>query len=411
MLRSLFFLALGWSSLPAVGQDATGVDQRLEAVERAFAPADPEFSYSLLGPVASKIYDGPELGPRLGLSADFFSASFGTPSTTNDPAGRHTNVVTVSPTFGYRPHRRLIFNAQVSFQNGGAEQSQTVTLRRGGAVVHFAYLDWLFGENRRAGVRLGHQLIPVGLTNTAGDARTFFGVRRPELERTLIPDDWHENGALAYYDENKVILEAGAFTSLNSRGLRGETFLNGGLSQGQNGPSDNVMGVVRLNSHDRGLLVGGSLAFGDTAQGNVAIQSGTFRLGELHLRWHRPRYELQGQILQGKLTDAGVLSALNQTVMGEVATGGMAHAAIELLGSKPLRQLWIYLRATGYNLHDRVPAPLIADPSLHRSALQLGAHYVPVPAVVLKVDVVRRRSDADAGAGHHEIWAGAGFIY
>ena len=394
-----------FAQAPAARED---LDARMDAFEWIFAPVDPDQSFTLLGPVASKIYAGDAIGPRLGLSADFFRADGGTDTTVNDPAGRHSNVVSVAPTFGYRLHPRLIFNSALDFATGGAERSDTVTLRRGAAVVRFAYLDWTFGSAARAGVRLGHQLIPVGLSNTSADAVTYFGVQRPELEREVLPADWHENGALAYYDEGPLTLEAGAFSSLNARGLRGESFLSGGRSQGQNAPSENVMAVVRLNSHDARTLVGGSVAFGDTAQGNVAIPAGTFRLGELHARYRRPRVELQAQIAQGKIQDAGLISVYNQTTLGEVAGGGSAHAAVEVLGRGP-RRLWAYVRGTSYDLHQKVPAGFAANAALHRTAVQVGAHYVPVPLVVLKLDVVRRwAGDADA---HHEIWAGAGFVY
>ena len=387
---------------------APSLDARLERLEQIVRPVDVGTRVTLLGPVASKIYERTPGGPRLGLSTEFFTLRQGVATSEAEPSAARTNVANVRPTFGYRLHPRLLFNAQISFDTGGAEPSQTVTLRKGGAVVRFAYLDWFLNPRQESGVRVGHQLVPMGLTNTGADATTFFGVRRPPLEREVLPNDWHENGAVWWFDARQVILEAGVFNSLNARGFRGPTFVAGGRSLGQDAPTSDAMGIIRVNVRDAGWLAGGSFAIGGTAQGNPALNSARAQLGELHVRLERPRFALAAQLAQGRVTDAGPISAFNGTVLGSQASGVAAEGALEVLDD-PNVKLWVFLRHSAYDLHAKVPAGYAADPTLDRLETTAGVHYLPLANLVVKGDV-GLLSDA-ANGRTTEVSLGAGFLY
>ncbi|NJL24375.1 MAG: hypothetical protein HC902_03830 [Calothrix sp. SM1_5_4] len=118
---------------------------------------------------------------------------------------------------GLRLHPRTVFVSKLLIEDGGAESSDTVTLRKGQVIVQAAYLDWLENEAGAGGARLGHQQVPLGRTNTNDDPLNYFGVRKPELEQALLPPSWHENGVSLWLDRDRVDLQVGAFNALDAR--------------------------------------------------------------------------------------------------------------------------------------------------------------------------------------------------
>lgn len=356
-----------------------------------------------LSPAVSKIYN-PSAPPLVfGLTSEFFTFKRqGGAANVN-----RTSVLSLAPAFGARLTPRLLFNAQFEFENGGAESSNTVTLQKGQSIVRMAYADWLASEDGRSGVRLGHQLVPVGVVNTAADPTAYFGVQRPELERELIPSLWHENGASFWIDRPRAEVQAGVFSSLDAAGFRQDTFLGGGRGQGQNSASDDWMGVIRIQARREFFTAGASTAFGNSAQRSTTLRTGAFQLGEAHLQLHTRRFQTQIMVAQGEIQDADAISVTNSTVMGEQAKGYSAHAAFDILGAS--QKLWIFLRHSKYNLHDRVPDLYVPDPSLNKTRTTLGASFIPLQGFVLKMDYQWKRSAA--GDEEDEFNLGAGLVF
>jgi hypothetical protein len=426
MLKSIMMFALAAGAVRAVAapDDLTPVIQRLDRLEAELATlkeqpspaaaaveppaiwwaADPSQSLTFLGPAASKAYFAPPTtaatspAPAVtpGLVSEFFTYQQRGGATAGGSTNDRTNVLSLSPLLAIRLHHRLIFNSQILFENGGAESSDTVSVRKGQAVVQTAYLDWLADDRHDAGLRLGHQLVPVGWVNTLNEPATYFGVLKPELERELIPSSWHENGLSLWVDRPRAVIEAGVFSSLDSSGMRGDSFLAGGRSQGQNSKSGELMGVFRANVRGERMLLGGSLAFGDTGQGRANVGAAGFQLGEMHARFKTERFEAFFMMAQAHLDDAQAVSLQNSTVMGELAKGYYAQLAMDILAGLGghAGRLWAFMRYSHYNLHDRVPESMTIDPSLSKTVQTIGFNYFPLPTLVLKADFA---SERDAG--------------
>lgn len=383
----------------------TDLNERLDKLEqevRTLRAAPPVGLRSVsdvvsgLGPVASKIYFAPEAEYVFGLGAEFFTFTQRTLPT----GSAATSVASLAPLLAVRFSPRLLFNSQLVFENGGSESRDTVTLQRGASIVKFAYLEWLLEEgSRESGVRLGHQLVPVGLVNTSDDPTTFFGVLRPELERDIIPSSWHENGLAFWVDRPGAELQLGVFTSLNSAGYRGPTFLAGGRSQGQNGVSEDLMAVLRANARGEHFLAGVSTALGNSGQGNSAMAGAGFKLFEAHARFVSARARVTAQYAQGEVDDADSVSIMNSTVMGARAKG------YSLEGAWAFGDVWLFARTSRYNLHDRVPPGWVADPALLKTFNTFGLSWFPLPTVVLKADYQTVRG---SGGGLN---LGAGFVF
>ncbi len=357
-----------------------------------WSPARTNQVLSGLGPSASKIYFTDETS-SWGLSADLlsFSELHGMDGTT--PRQNKTTIGRVSPTVGARLHPRVIFNSQFLVEDGGAESSDTVALRKGQAVILSAYVDWLHDNHHSQGLRIGHQLVPIGWTNTRNESVTYFGVLRPELERELIPDQWHENGITFWREQPNGNFALGVFNSLNAQGFKGETFLNGGRSHGQKAPSEDLMTVTRANLHWEMVTLGGSLAFGQSGQRIAAYRRGSFGIGEFHIRLAQPQFEFFAQFANARLVDADSISIMNTTVMGESAKGHSVHIAARIYADHPENHhLWLFARRSVLDLHDRVPEGLLRDDSLHKTQITFGLSYFPIPNWVFKADYAFKKS-------------------
>ncbi|MGE0527411.1 MAG: hypothetical protein AB7P49_10140, partial [Bdellovibrionales bacterium] len=337
----------------AARNDAPSANPLFESARRGLsAGRTPGPTY--LGTSSTKAYSAAAGTWTLGLSTEFFTF------TENHGAENRSNVLSLAPAIGYRLHPRIVFISQILFENGGAESSNTVTLQKGQAVVLMAYADWLTDAQAHTGVRLGHQLVPLGFVNTQFEPMAYFSVQRPELERELIPSLWHENGLSFWLDRPRADLQIGIFNSLDAHGFRKDSFLGGGRNHGQNAASDDLMGVARLNLKGRYTVIGGSFASGSSARVASDIPHGAFKLGELHVRLSASRWRLSAMAARGELDDADVISLVNSTAMGSRAQGHSLEAAVDVLEGAP--ELWLFARYARYNLHDSVAEGQTLDP-------------------------------------------------
>src|SRR5262249_36761371 len=155
-------------------------------------------------------------------------------------------------------------------------------------------------------------------------------------------------------------------------------------SQGQSSASDDFMGVLRIQAHQGVFRFGLSSVFGNTAQRSSAIRTGSFQLGETHAQIILPRAQILGMYALAEVQDADAISIMNSTVMAQQAKGFSVQGAFDIIGGQ--QKLWLFTRYSHYNLHDRVPETLIADPALKKSATTLGVSYFPLAALVIKAD-------------------------
>jgi hypothetical protein len=80
------------------------------------------------------------------------------------------------------------------------------------------------------------------------------------------------------------------------------------------------------------------------------------------------------------------------------------------LGIPPGAKLLAWARHEAWNLHDEVPAGLIADPSREGSATAFGLELFPHPSVVVKADVtIDRRESGEETADPLRV--GMGFVF
>ena len=123
----------------------------------------------------------------------------------------------------YRAIPRLLAKENRKFKYAEVEKGGEVALEQ----FHLTYR-----LNNAFMVRVGHQVVPVGLTNAHHEPILFFGTVRPEGETTILPSTWHETGLSilgqagrrwASFDYQAMIV-----AGLNANGFDRNTWVAGG---------------------------------------------------------------------------------------------------------------------------------------------------------------------------------------
>ena len=105
--------------------------------------------------------------------------------------------------FDYKFTPKWILGAEIEFEYGGTgtsyelentENGEYETEVEKGGEVALEQLHITRMIIPEFNVRVGHLIVPVGLTNEHHEPINFFGSSRPEGEMTIIPCTWHETG-------------------------------------------------------------------------------------------------------------------------------------------------------------------------------------------------------------------------
>ncbi len=168
--------------------------------------------------------------------------------------------------------------------------------------------------SRAANLRMGHIVVPVGLTNAHHEPLNFFTVYRPEGEYTIMPSTWHQTGVSFWGRSGDFRYEAQALAGLNA-----DNFTNTGwIRKGHKSPMEydvaNKYGVsARIDNYTvPGLRIGLSGYYGHAignsfprnANGVDAEYKGQVVIGAIDFTYNAHNWIVRGQADYGYLGDA-----------------------------------------------------------------------------------------------------------
>lgn len=360
-------------------------------------------SYGGLGPAASKVYFAPK-----GLSIGGYGEI--TYKNELDRSNRdQSDLYRVVLYTGYRFNDRIVFNAEVEFEHHD-ELS-----------VEFAYLDFLLTPEIQ--LRAGNVLVPVGITNELHEPPFFNGVFRPQVERSLIPTTWNENGLGLHGQVAGLRYQAYLLTGLNATGsaLAASSWIRNARTGGGESPAETFAGVLSLGYAFGPATVGGSIYQGRADQKVQSAATGErlrtyVTLGEVHAMAQWRGVAVKGLYAMGRLGGAGALSEhlglTGNQVLGSRVRGGYAEIAYDLMtliapgGEQSLSP---FFRYEALDLHDGVPPGGVRDPTLDQRYYVAGLTYKPIAQVAVKADWTRK--DAKASQALDQIDLGVGFVF
>lgn len=347
----------------------------------------------------------------------------------------------------YKFSRHWMLGAEIEFEAGGTGAAYEIEntengeyeseVEKGGEVA-LEQFHLTYRLNNAFMVRVGHQIVPVGLTNAHHEPILFFGTVRPEGEASIIPNTWHETGVSimgqfgrrwASFDYQAMVV-----AGLNANGFDRNTWVKGGkqgLFEFDNFTSPAY--VARVNYRGiPGLRLGASFYYLHNAAANSdKPQTYSFdvpvRIWSVDAQYQHRYFVARGNLMGGNVGNSSRLSARNTrlstnspysrlTPVAEraVSYGGEAGLRLKNMVKNPkMPDLIPFARYEYYNAQEKVItdnySSTTADNRLKTSMWVAGLNYRPLPYLVIKADYTKRRIGDGKYKSENEFALGVAF--
>lgn len=315
----------------------------------------------------------------------------------NNQGSRSTTLARFNPYLAWRFSEGLVFNSGLTLINGGM---RTNGPGERAVEMEFAFLDILTGHD--GGIRVGHVLVPFGLTAYRFEPTLYPMVNRPRAERVIIPSTWHENGILGYGRIGSVLVQGGILNAGDAFRYQSADWIASGRQNGASASAANAAYVLRSEILTDTASLGFSFYGGESSQGNGSLGSSQVLLGAIHGELLLERFSAKALFTEGSLGDTDRIFELTGRAIGARARGGyailsydvlsrIAPIARSLLGTAPapgVRELPLFV---AYEYDNTMAEPATGRPATNDFAsdrLTFGLNYLPHPQVALKADLV-----------------------
>ena len=331
----------------------------------------------------------------------------------------------------YKITPKWILSAEIEFESGGtgttyeieaqsgAENGEYETeVEKGGEVAleqfHITHLIV-----PAFNVRVGHMIIPVGLTNSHHEPLNFFTAARPEGATTIMASTWHETG-LAFFGKFGKGLALFDYQAMVTAGLNPNGFDSyHWVKKAKQGflEVDNFSApayTARLNwSGVPGLRIGASVFFNPNAGKNADKLTTYSDLGKINVllysfdaQYKNKFVTARANYLSGNITETTGLTAANKYYtnkspysrmgpVGKRAVDWSAEIGLNLKslfsGVKGFPTIYPFAHYNYYNPQEKCEPGLVADERNQVSLWSFGANWKPLPNLVVKADFTTRQ--------------------
>ncbi|MDA7816650.1 porin [Sulfurimonas sp.] len=344
-----------------------------------YTKVDTTKSYSGMGAAASKVYYSKSPLSIGGYAkVDYYHQS---KEGVNDVD--NIDVYRFIPYIGYKFTDNIIMNAEIEFEHGGIKDGAAGD---GYVIMEFLYLDFLFNKNFN--LRVGNQLMPMGLLNQKHEPTLFTTVQRPNTSKKLIPSTWHENGVMAYGKiTDDLAYQVGAFSGLQ---------LSKGAGEGNDWLRDSRLGSFRADSaggERLGLALSGRLDY--TGINGLLLGASTYVdsnviMGDVHFDYSQDAFRTYGVYTMTDRTD---------TVTGEPerAQGGFVNFSYDMRSmiSGFDKKLPVFFQYETVSAQDKVTNGASVDST---DTATIGINFFPHEQIVLKADYAMTKDNSKASS-------------
>ncbi|MDQ7046413.1 MAG: hypothetical protein Q9M39_01835 [Sulfurovum sp.] len=404
--------ALSLVAILATGVQAVSLEDRVKALEEqntvlteevlasqsaGFTRIDTEKSYNGMGAAASKVYYS-ESPLSIGGYGEMFYAN-------PDDGDDFTDVYRFITYFGYRFNDWLILNAEIEYEHGATSQ------KGGSVVVEFLYLDFLL--SKEFSLRVGNQLVPMGMVNLRHEPTLFNTVQRPEIERQLIPSTWHETGVVAYgrFDDIGIEYTAGLINGLNVDNDKAKEGKSGWIRSGRIGTQKNgsyqpaFVGRIDYTGIN-GLVTGASMYYGTGSNGADTKTSGlTTTMFDVHTRYENGPFAAYGLYTQTNLSGVENFGTPDAV---EKASGYYMNASYDLGAVIGIDyKMPIFAQYENWNPVEKTLSGVNED-AFDTETVTIGMNFFPTSQTVLKLDY---EMDKVGTVDTNTLSFGLGFIF
>lgn len=320
---------------------------------------------------------------------------------------------------GYNFGKGWSIGSEIEFEHGGTESAIEIEqeeageyeqeVERGGEVALEQF--WIQKSfNTAFNLKMGHFIVPVGLTNQHHMPTEFFGVYRPEGENTIIPCTWHETG-ISLWGKIKDWRYEVQFLA----GLDADRFGNKGwIHDGAGSPyefkiANAYAGAARIDNYSvPGLRIGISGYIGNSFKNTLSSISqkntykditGTVSIGAVDFHYDAHNWIVRGGAIYGHLSNSALISKFNMNqsqnspspaqhigsdaISVGVEAGYDFFSQIDKLKDKG-QKLYLFGRYDYYDSMFKTAPEIIDLKWCGRQRLAAGLNYFPIKNVVIK---------------------------
>ncbi|MDD3062636.1 MAG: hypothetical protein PHX50_07300 [Massilibacteroides sp.] len=338
----------------------------------------------------------------------------------NDPAHGRFDLPHVVFFVGYEFGNGWRMNSEIEFEHGGTESAMEIEpeeggeyeaeVERGGEVVLEQF--WIEKTFSRAlNLRMGHLIVPVGLTNGNHLPTQFFTVFRPQGERTILPCTWHETGASLWGRIGKWRYEAQILAGLDSELFGSDRWISGASASPYEFKVGNKLATaLRFDNYSiSGLRLGVSGYYGQSFNNGIKTTSsdkykgvkGEVMIGSFDFEYNNHNWVARGYFDYGHLGDAQTISLYNRNLPNQsasprsnVASNALAagvEVGYDLFSQIPkLKQkkqkFYLFGRYEFFDSMYKVSTNITDQDWCGRKVMVGGVNYYPIKDVVIKAE-------------------------
>jgi len=241
----------------------------------------------------------------------------------NDPSHGVFDIPHMVVYLGYDFGKGWTMGSEIEFEHGGAGiayekegeeggEWEQETEKGGEVEIEQFWIQKSF--SKRANLRMGHIVVPVGLNNAHHEPLNFFTVYRPEGENTILPSTWHQTGVSLWGRLGDFRYEAQVLGGLNANHFTNDRWIGKGHKSPMEYDIANKYGAaVRLDNYSvEGLRIGVSGYYGHSignsypneAAGVESQYKGAVAVGSVDFSYNAHNWIVRGQADYGYLGDA-----------------------------------------------------------------------------------------------------------
>jgi hypothetical protein len=433
VLAGAMVAGLGHAEPGAEPAEVPTADERIRVLEEQVAtlaaelsenriseavPVDSEFDPVWgVGPSASKVYSQ-DAGLSIG---GYGEVRFRHDSTDDDIFDALRAVLYV----GYKFSDSWVLNSEIEFEHAGGSD----------VFVEFLNLDYLHSD--ALNFRVGLILIPMGFVNQLHEPTFYYGASRPEVEKTIIPSTWRENGA-GFFGRfgDRVTYQAYAVSSFEGSKFNASGF-RPGRQKGMEALTNDWSVVVRTDvAAMSGLNLGASVYYGNQGQdqsvGDLPVGSLSTAIYEFHAEYQRYGFTVRGLFSQAFVdnpdslnqgiravidgTDASAAAAAAKGgFLAESLLGGYVEFAYDVMPNflpETEQSLEPFFRYERLNTQSRMQSAVdIRTPKYDRHLYTVGLQYQPISQLVFKLDYRWITQQSNGASLAKQVEFGAGYVF
>ena len=319
---------------------------------------------------------------------------------------------------GYNFGKGWSFGSEIELEHGGVgasieiEEEETgeyeSEVEKGGEIILEQF--WINKSwNRAINLKMGHIVVPVGMTNQYHLPNQYFGVFRPEGDATILPCAWHETGLSFWGEDNGWDYEVMVVTGLDADRFSPKNWIGSGSGTPYEFKiASNYAGAFRVGfNRIKHLSLDISGYCGTSAKNTLndygyGKLNGLVSIGSFDFRYITKDLILRGGVTYGHLGDSYDITIGNAGATNNSPTPGKAAVASDAISSSMElgynffglsrnltendQKFYLFARAEYYNSMLNTAAGVPLYKYQEKINYSIGCNYSPLDELMIKAE-------------------------